>query len=109
MNERRKKQRFDLRLGCEIVHVASGIRTRGWTKNVSASGVLFTSEERVAVGDAIDYLIMFPRFRRSRRDIQLHCVGTVVREDLDLVFAASLDRYEFVRVTRAGPKTPFTD
>jgi len=103
MNERRKKQRFDLRLGCEIVHVASGIRTRGWTKNVSASGVLFTSEERVSVGDAIDYLISFPRFRRSRRDIQLHCAGIVLREDPDRAFAASMEWYRFTRVKRQSP------
>jgi len=100
MIERRKKQRFELRLGCEIVHAASGLRIRGWTKNVSASGVLFTCEERVAVGDAIDYLIMFPRFRRSRRDVQLRCAGIVLRADEDQDFVASLDRYEFVRVPR---------
>jgi len=100
MIERRRKQRFPLRLGCEIVHVASGLRTKGWTKNVSASGVLFTSEERVVVGDSLDYRIMFPRFRRARRDVQLHCAGVVLREDGNLDFAVSLDRYEFVRVAR---------
>jgi|SRR6185295_18302822 len=100
MIERRKKQRFNVRLGCEIVHVASGLRTRGWTKNLSSSGVLFTSEERVSVGDALDYLISFPRFRRSRRDVKLHCTGVVLREDGNLDFAVSLDRYEFVRVAR---------
>ena len=100
MVERRRKQRFELRLGCEIVHVASGLRTRGWTKNVSASGVLFTTEERVYVGDAINYRISLPRFRRSRGDVQLHCAGVVLREDGNLGFAASLDRYKFVRVAR---------
>ena len=102
MIERRKKRRFEIRLGCEIIHPASGLRIRGWTKNVSSSGVLFTSEERVTVGDAIDYLIRFPRFRRSRRDVQLRCTGTILREDVNLAFAVSLDRYEFVRVTRLG-------
>ena len=98
MIERRKKQRFDLQLGCEIVHVASGLRIRGWTKNVSSSGVLFTSEERVAVGDSIDYLISFPRLRRARRDVQLHCTGIVLREDPDLAFAASMEWFRFTRV-----------
>jgi len=104
MIERRKKRRFEIRLGCEIIHPPSGLRTRGWTKNVSSSGVLFTSEERVTVGEAIDYLIMFPRFRRSRRDVQLRCEGTVLREDVNLAFAVSLDRYQFVRVTRLAPQ-----
>jgi hypothetical protein len=100
MIDRRKKQRFELRLSCEIVHEASGLKTRGWTKNVSSSGVLFTSEERVSVGTSIDYLLEFPRFYRARRDTQLHCTGIVLREDMNLTFAASLDRYEFVRVAR---------
>lgn len=100
MIERRKKRRFELQLSCEIVHAPSGLRIRGETRNVSSSGVLFTSKERVAVGDAIDCLIAFPRFRRARRDVQLQCAGRIVREDPDLVFAASLERYAFVRVRR---------
>jgi len=103
MIERRKKQRFDVRLSCEIVDAASGLRTRGWTKNLSSSGILFISEERVSVGDAIDYLISFPRFRRSRKDIQLHCAGVVLREDPDLAFAASMEWYRFTRVKRQSP------
>jgi hypothetical protein len=100
MIERRTRRRFELRLGCEIVPRSSGLSTRGWTKNVSSSGVLFTAEERIAIGDSIDYLIMFPRFRRARRVIQLQCAGRVLREDPDLVFAASLDSYKFVRARR---------
>jgi len=103
MIERRKKRRFEIQLGCEIVHLSSGLKTKGWTKNVSSSGVLFTSEERVAVGDSIDYRIALPRFQRARRDVQLQCAGTVLREDPNLAFAASLDRYEFVRVRRQLP------
>jgi len=62
MIDRRKKRRFELRLGCEIIHAASGLKTKGWTKNVSSSGVLFTSEEHVIVGTSIDYRLQFPRF-----------------------------------------------
>ena len=105
MIERRKKRRFELRLDCEIVHAPSGVKTKGQTRNVSSSGVLFTSEERVSVGDSIDYLIVFPRFRRSRRDIQLRCAGRVLREDSDRTFVVSLDRYEFIRVARLVPET----
>lgn len=104
MIERRKKRRFELRLDCEVVHAPSGFRAKGWTKNVSSSGVLFTSENRVSVGDPIDYLIVFPHFRRSRRDIQLRCAGRILRQDSDLAIAVSLDRYEFVRVARPVPE-----
>jgi hypothetical protein len=97
MMERRNKRRFELRLSCEILRTSSGVRTRGETRNVSSSGVLFTVEERIAVGESIDYLITFPRFRRARRNIQLLCSGRVLREDLNLTFAASLERHRFAR------------
>ena len=103
MIERRKKRRFELCLACEI-YAPSGFRTKGWTKNVSSSGVLFSSEERFTVGTPIDYLIAFPRFRRSRRDLHLRCAGIVLREVGDSAFAVSLDRYEFVRVARLAPE-----
>ena len=97
MTDRRKKQRFELRLSFEIVKTSLGLRTRGETINVSSSGVLFTAEERIAVGDSIDYLITFPRFRRTRRNVQLLCSGRVLREESQLTFAASLDRHTFAR------------
>lgn len=100
MSERRKRRRFELRLRCVIVHASSGLRTNGETRNVSSSGVLFTSDEPVPVGASIDCLISFPRFRRARRDVQLRCAGTVLREGPNLTFAASLDRYELVRLKR---------
>jgi len=102
MTERRKKMRFELHLICEILHTSSGVRTRGETRNVSSSGVLFSSEERIAVGDSISYLITFPRFRRARRNIQLLCSGRVLREDRSLTFAASLERYEFAHEWNPG-------
>jgi hypothetical protein len=108
MSERRKRRRFELQLRCVITTVSSGLTTNGETKNVSSSGVLFTSEEPVPVGALIDCLIAFPRFRRARRDVQLRCVGTVLREDPNLAFAASLDRYEFVRIS-GRPKKKLTD
>jgi hypothetical protein len=94
-------------LGCEIVPRSTGVSTRGWTKNVSSSGVLFTAEERIAIGDSIDYLIVLPRFRRARRVLHLQCAGRVLREDPDLAFAASMDTYKFVRVRRQA--TPQDD
>ena len=69
----------------------------GETKNVSSSGVLFTSDASIAVGEPIEYLITFPRPAGSRLDVRLRCVGTVLREDPELKFAATLERYEFVR------------
>ena len=69
----------------------------GETKNVSSSGVLFTSDMSIPVGEPIEYLITFPKPANSRSEVRLRCVGTVLREDPELKFAATLERYEFVR------------
>lgn len=73
------------------------MKVAGETKNVSSSGVLFTSETSVVVGDPIEYLITFPRPAGSKSEVRLRCVGKVLREDPELKFAVTLERYEFVR------------
>jgi hypothetical protein len=97
VNEQRKNQRFDLKLPFEIVRMGSHTKVVGETKNVSSSGVLFTADAPVGIGEPIEYLITFPKPAGSRSEVRLRCVGTVVREDPELKFAATLERYEFVR------------
>jgi hypothetical protein len=97
VNEQRKNQRFELKLPFEIIRTGTNTKMVGETKNVSSSGVLFTSDASIAVGEPIEYLITFPRPAGSRLDVRLRCVGTVLREDPELKFAATLERYEFVR------------
>jgi hypothetical protein len=96
VTEQRKSQRFDLRLPFEIVGNGSKSATRGETKNVSSCGVLFTSKKPVEVGDAIEYYITLPSAAAGAQ-VQLHCMGKVVREAAPSAFAATLERYEFVR------------
>lgn len=97
VNEQRKNQRFDLKLPFEIVRTGNNAKLVGETKNVSSSGVLFTSDSSVAVGEPIEYVITFPKPSNSRFEVRLRCVGTVLREDAESKFAATLERYEFVR------------
>jgi hypothetical protein len=97
VNEQRKNQRFELKLPFEIIRSGTSAKTVGETKNVSSSGVLFTSETAVEVGAPIEYLITFPKAAGSRSEVRLRCVGTVLREDEQSKFAATLERYEFVR------------
>ena len=96
MTEHRKNQRFALRLPLEIIgrHVA---KSEGETRNVSSCGVLFTANAAVAVGEPIEYLITLPKARGARISVRLRCIGTVVRGDDVSDFAATLERYEFVR------------
>jgi hypothetical protein len=97
VNEQRRNQRFELKLPFEIIRGGTNTKTLGETKNVSSSGVLFTSETAVEVGEPIEYLITFPKPAGSRSEVRLRCVGTVLREDEQSKFAATLERYEFVR------------
>ncbi|HYV63705.1 MAG TPA: PilZ domain-containing protein [Bryobacteraceae bacterium] len=95
--EQRKHQRFDLRLPFEVVTSGSRSKVRGETRNVSSAGVLFTTESQLPLGESIEYLITLPRTPGTRKDVRLRCVGKVLREDSQSAFAASLERYEFLR------------
>jgi hypothetical protein len=96
--EHRKNRRFALRLPLEIVRHGVETHKKGETRNMSSSGVLFTSNDPVAVGEPIEYLITFPRIPGSRSEVRLRCVGKVLRNyPAESEFAATLERYEFVR------------
>jgi hypothetical protein len=97
MIEQRKNQRFELRLPFEIIRAGAKAKSTGETKNVSSSGVLFTSAAPVEVGEPIEYLITFPKSPGSQIEVRLRCVGKVLRGDTQANFAATLERYEFIR------------
>jgi hypothetical protein len=97
MIEQRKHQRFELRLPFEVVRNGSPLNVRGETKNVSSAGVLFTAEGLLPLGESIEYLITLPRTPGTRKDVRLRCVGKILREDAESAFAATLERYEFMR------------
>ena len=97
VTEQRKSQRFDLRLPFELIRTGANSKSKGETRNLSSSGVLFTSTAPVEVGATIEYLITLPRTPGSRAEVRLRCVGKVLRGDPQSTFAATLERYEFVR------------
>lgn len=96
MMEHRRHQRFEMRLPFEIIRPGAA-RVTGETRNVSSTGVLFMAPEQVHVGEAIEYMITFPRAPGARALVRLRCVGKVLREDAGSGFAATLERYEFLR------------
>jgi PilZ domain len=105
--EQRSAKRFDLRLPFELLRSgALAIHHRTETKDLSSSGVKFSSESQLPVGDAIEYLITLPGNNRDGSAVRLRCLGTVVRlepnhrrsqKDRPFDIAATLERYEFVR------------
>ena len=101
MTEQRKHQRFELRLPFEVVRNGSPISVRGETMNLSSAGVLFTAEGELPLGESIEYLITLPRSPGMLKEVRLRCVGKVLREDAKSAFAATLERYEFLRESRS--------
>ena len=97
MIEQRKNQRFELRLPFEVIRAGATSKTTGETKNVSSSGVLFRSADPVPVGEPIEYFITLLKAPASRSEVRLRCVGKVLRGETESAFAATLERYEYVR------------
>lgn len=98
--ENRRHQRFPLQLPFELLTGEDRIRTQGETRNVSSCGVLFSAETPVGIGTPIEYFITLPRVMNSKIEVRVRCMGTVVREEPNeqgATFAATLERYEFVR------------
>jgi len=50
----------------------------------------------VELGQHVEYLISLPASGHGA-DVRLRCVGKVIRQASDAEFAATLERYEFVR------------
>ncbi len=64
---------------------------------MSSAGVLFQAAGAPPVGESIEYFITLPKIPESGLEVRLRCFGRVVRESEDHSFAATLDRYEFLR------------
>jgi hypothetical protein len=73
------------------------------TRNLSSGGVLIASDTKVDIGEPVEYVIRLSH----AGDVDLHCLGKVMRldtavpgwQDSDKPFemAVTLERYEFRR------------
>ncbi|HNY40399.1 MAG TPA: PilZ domain-containing protein [Bryobacteraceae bacterium] len=97
--EQRKARRFELRLPVELTRAGvQRVSVPGETRNVSSGGVLFTnSDVPLEIGQPVEYFISLPTGAQIG-GVRLRCMGKVVRHDKEIhSFAATLERYEFVR------------
>jgi PilZ domain-containing protein len=104
--EQRRTRRFKLQLPLAITRAgAERVTLPGFTKNISSSGVLFTSEREPDLGSPIEYIITLNH--DGSQAVSLRCMGKVLRSELirepieehppAYQIAATLERYEFVR------------
>lgn len=102
LKDQRKNQRFGLRLPFELIRTGSQpVGKTGETKNVSSSGVLFTADADVQIGQPIEFVITLPT-GAAGSSVRLRCVGKVVRLEqqmhgADQSVAATMERFEFLR------------
>ncbi len=97
--ERRRAPRYPLRLPIQVTlndHREKPMQ--GETCDMSSSGVLFKSQEPLAVGSTVEFTINLG----TQPPVQLRCRGRVVRSSISpsripVYSAATLDQYEFVR------------
>ena len=103
--EQRRTRRFQLELPLSITRAgAERVALAGLTKNISSSGVLFTSASAPDLGGPIEYIITL--HETGPQPVNLRCVGKVLRSERmssngdarrAIEVAATLERYEFVR------------
>jgi hypothetical protein len=104
--EQRRTRRFQLQLPVSVTRSgAARVELAGRTKNISSSGVLFTTEREPDIGGSIEYVITLTR--DAAQVVNLRCMGKIVRagrgdpgpEEAPPAYqlAATLERYEFVR------------
>ena len=104
--EQRRTLRFQLQLPLSITRSgAERMIFAGLTKNISSSGVLFTTGKEPDLGGPIEYVIALNR--EGSQAVSLRCMGKVLRADrigtslsddgTNFQIAATLERYEFVR------------
>lgn len=99
--EQRKARRFELKLPLELVrNGGEALSEHGETRNLSSAGVLFESEASLRIGDAVEYMITLPAFAGDVDGVRLRCLGKVVRYGKTAEIAATLERYEFVRLSK---------
>uniref|UniRef100_Q02AZ9 Type IV pilus assembly PilZ n=1 Tax=Solibacter usitatus (strain Ellin6076) TaxID=234267 RepID=Q02AZ9_SOLUE len=104
--EQRRTRRFQLQLPLSITRTgAERVTFIGFTKNISSSGVLFTTRREPDLGGPIEYIITLNN--EGPQSVNLRCMGKVLRADrleeaendqgTNYQIAATLERYEFVR------------
>ncbi len=101
--EQRRTPRFKLQLPLSITRSgAERVSLKGLTKNISSTGVLFTSLRGAEPGGPIEYVISLNP--DDGPAVSLRCIGKVVRAEpaaktdaSAFEVAATLERYEFAR------------
>ena len=95
--ERRGTSRFPVRENVRYRVIQSKIATiwgSGITLNMGSGGILFTTEEKLPIGRAVELSVNWPARLDGTCPLQFVATGRVVRSD-ERQAAVRIDRYEF--------------
>lgn len=104
--DQRRTRRFKLQLPLSITRSGvARVTFAGRTKDISSSGVLFTTDREPEGGGPIEYVITLNH--DGIQPVNLRCMGKIVRLERSAQalgegpqayeVAATLERYEFIR------------
>jgi hypothetical protein len=104
-NDMRNTRRFSLKLPLTVKFSNGGGEAAAETKDVSARGVFFYLDSKVAEGSPIEFTLTLPPEITLTESIRVRCTGKVVRVDNDdpnaqVGIAAAIDQYDFISDTQ---------
>jgi hypothetical protein len=99
--EKRATRRFSLRLPVSIRFTNGGVQEfSAETRDVSARGVFFYIDKRLAEGSAIEFTLTLPPEITLTESIRVRCKGRVIRVEESaeerVGVGAVIDQYDFV-------------
>ena len=97
----RNTRRFSLKLPLTVKFSNGAGEAAAETKDVSARGVFFYLDSKVAEGSPIEFTLTLPPEITLTESIRVRCTGKVVRVDQDdpnhqVGIAAAIDQYDFI-------------
>ncbi len=99
-SEKRGTRRFSMKLPLSV-KISDAQEVAAHTKDVSARGVFFYVDSKVAEGSTIEFTLTLPPEITLTESIRVHCTGKVVRVDQEngqnpqVGIAAAIDQYDF--------------
>jgi hypothetical protein len=102
--DRRRTTRFPVceELRYRMTHKSSRVSGTGKTLNIGSSGVLFTTEEKLPLGQSVELSVNWPAMLDGTCPLKFVAVGRVVRSEAQMA-AVRIERYEF-RTRKSGER-----
>jgi hypothetical protein len=100
VDDLRKSQRFNLKLPMTLLRCGGQtVEQPSETSNISSNGILFRSGIAMKIGSPIEYVLTLAAGAGVANAVRLHCLGKIVRHAEPEAVAATIERYQFERVT----------